>query len=167
MTTNRSTPSLRTGHPEMDEEHAVLLGMLDHLRSACPNKHAGACPECGTAQHDACWVALIQLLARVIGYTVDHFAFEEKAMRRIAPIDVVGHCLSHTNDHERITVALRSVMQPLDAANLKTAGTELEAVIRSWLEQHIMSFDVPLAEFLRASAAATGDEDAATARCGL
>jgi hemerythrin-like metal-binding protein len=153
MTTNRPGPHLRTGHPEMDEEHAMLLAMLERLRGVCPNKHVATCPECGAAQHDDCWVALIQMLARVIGYTVNHFAFEEKAMRRIAEIDSAGHSLSHANDHERITVALRSVMQPLGVSNLKTAGAELETVIRSWLEEHIVRFDVPLAELLRLSEA--------------
>jgi hemerythrin len=106
-------------------------------------------------------VALIQMLARVIGYTVNHFAFEEKAMRQIAEIDPGGHSLSHANDHERITVALRSVMQPLGVSNLKTAGAELETVIRSWLEEHIVRFDVPLAELLRLAEAVAAERVAA------
>lgn len=144
-------PPPTTGHPEIDREHAVLLGLLRQLEDVCAlsPKPSAACTGCAPAQRLACEFSLIDVLGKVLGYTVDHFAFEEKAMRRLPESrERLAHCGAHIEDHERIAAELRDLALSIQSPDIIRSGRELQAVIRRWLGAHMLTFDVPFAKLL-------------------
>lgn len=143
--------ALATGHEEIDREHEVLLGLIKQLDQVCVLAARGAgCPECPTSQHQVCRSSLVIVLGKVLGFTVDHFAFEEKAMHAL-PVEALGsgYLEAHIRDHERIAFDLHRMAVSIESPDIIRSGIELQAVVRTWLEEHIMNFDVPLARLLQ------------------
>lgn len=144
------TFDLRTGHPQIDEEHGTLLGLLGRLESVCVLHKGSACGMCLRSQRNECWMSLIDILAKVFGYTVDHFAFEEKAMCGLPDAPEKGsHRAAHIEDHERIVATLRDMMLAVDSPDVGTVGSDLEFIVRGWLAEHITKFDIPLVAMLQ------------------
>lgn len=142
---------LATGHPEIDREHAVLLELLKKLENVCvlPAKPSAACAGCTHAQRLACDFSLVDVLGSVLGFTVDHFAFEEKAMRWLPDsIERSAHCGAHIDDHERISRELRDLALSIDSPDIIRSGVELQVIIRQWIGEHIVNFDVPLVSLM-------------------
>ena len=140
-----------TGHPEIDREHAVLLEMLQQLEKVCvlAPKQGARCADCSHAQHLACDFSLVDVLGRVLGYTVDHFAFEEKAMRWLPEsLERSVHCGAHIEDHERISRELRDLALSIESPDVIGSGIELQTIIRQWIGEHILNYDVPLVRLM-------------------
>ena len=147
------TNLLKTGHEEIDREHAVLLDLLTQLDGVClvTPMVSAVCTGCSAGRHRACEDALLDILTRVLGFTVDHFAFEEKAMHWLpGSPERAAHCDAHIEDHARISKALHDLAVSLAPADIIGTGIELQTVIRCWLGEHIMNFDLQFVRLLNA-----------------
>lgn len=141
-----SQPALvTTGHPEIDREHAVLLALLKKLSYVCPlDGRAAGCRSCSTRQRRFCETSLVVVMGGVLGFTVDHFAFEEKAMRAMPDEPAAAaHMEAHIRDHEKITRNLRELALSIGFRDVFQSAIEMQAVVQTWLGQHILDFDVP------------------------
>ncbi len=141
-----SQPALiKTGHPEIDREHAVLLALLKKLTYICPlDGRATECRSCSSRQRQYCETSLVIVMGNVLGFTVDHFAFEEKAMRGMPDIPgAAAHMEVHLQDHERIVRDLRELALSIGFRDVFQSAIEMQAVVQSWLGRHILDFDVP------------------------
>lgn len=148
---------LETGHPEIDREHAVLLALLKKLDHVCRLQKPGIeCRGCSARQRGLCETSLVVVMGSILGFTVDHFAFEEKAMRAL-PDEEAGaaHMQAHIHDHERITRNLRALALSVGSRDLVQSAIEIQSVVRGWLGEHILNFDVPFVGLSRCGASRT------------
>ncbi|OHC66768.1 MAG: hypothetical protein A2045_04395 [Rhodocyclales bacterium GWA2_65_20] len=145
-------PTLTTGLPEIDQEHAFLLDLLTQLDTVCaltPNPDA-ACADCTQAQRLSCELVLVSILSKALCFTVDHFTFEEKTMRWLPQSpERSAHCGAHIDDHEKISRELRDIALSIESSDIIRSGVELQEVIRRWLDEHVLNFDIPLVELLQ------------------
>lgn len=150
-----ANPELQTGHPDIDREHAVLMQLLRQLDDVCTlaAPRSGGCDGCGPSRHGTCESMLVVVMTRVLGFTVDHFAFEEKAMRGLLyDVGRARHLEAHIRDHERIVGELSRLALSIRSPDLAGAAIQLQAVVRSWLGEHILNFDVPMVGLLASEA---------------
>ena len=145
---------LATGHPEIDREHSVLLDLLQQIDYVCvlPTRPSPGCADCSTTQRQICEMSLVDVLSRVLGFTVDHFAFEEKAMRCIPKSPARSeHCEAHIDEHERISRDLMHLTFSIESSDIVRSGAELQAIILGWLTEHMLNVDVPFVALLNSA----------------
>lgn len=113
---------LSVGIQEIDEQHKVLVGLLNELHSAISGHRGSA--ECRG------------ILDRLAEYTRVHFAVEESLMRIL---DYPDHD-NHKHEHELLIGQVVDLQQKLDVG--KTAiSFELLHFLKAWLTKHILGSD--------------------------
>jgi hemerythrin-like metal-binding protein len=124
----RLPPSLLTGHPEVDAQHARILDELDRIRCA------------GLS-------GITVLIAFLHQHVRSHFAYEELLMDEAGYPDAERHKAQHreyTNTVARLQEQLdrdQGTAESLDA---------IIATVEGWVVDHVMRADHKLAAFLRA-----------------
>ena len=109
------------GIQEIDEQHKVLVGILNELSEAIDDRR-------GTELRN-------EIIDRLLEYTRTHFTVEESLMR------ILGYTRyeEHKQEHERVVVQLINFIDKLHHENMSTY--ELLFFLRSWLINHIMKSD--------------------------
>ena len=130
------TDQMSVGHIILDEDHQVLIGMLNRMHNA---KHAGATNE-----------KLYRILDELIDYTQVHFAREEKIFDRLD--------YANAEAHKRQHVVLMKKAFELRERFTETGADVLGAIaldfLKNWLQKHIMGTDMEYAKLLEKRAAA-------------
>lgn len=114
---------LSVGIQEIDEQHMVLVGLLNDLHTAIHEQHGG----------DACAAILDQL----VDYTRIHFAVEESLMRILEFPDYEAH----KDEHEELLLEVRKLQGKI-AAGTANISFELLHFLRMWLTNHILDSDM-------------------------
>ncbi|SMC26095.1 hemerythrin [Andreprevotia lacus DSM 23236] len=112
---------LSVGIQEIDEQHKVLVGLLNELYDAIRHHHGRQ--------------ASVEILNRLADYTRIHFTVEESLMRILGYPDYEGH-KAH---HEDLITQMQSLQQRLAAG--ETVTFELLHFLRNWLTRHIQEGD--------------------------
>lgn len=118
---------LSVGLQEIDEQHMVLVGLLNELHTAIKEKHGG----------DAC----IAILDRLVDYTRIHFAVEESLMRILEFPDYE----EHKEEHEELLLEVRKLQGKI-AVGSANISFELLHFLRMWLTNHILDSDMEYRE---------------------
>lgn len=113
---------LSVGIREIDEQHKVLVGLLNELHSAISGHRGSA--ECRG------------ILDRLAEYTRVHFAVEESLMRILGYPDHENH----RHEHEMLTGQVVDLQQKLDAGRA-SISFELLHFLKVWLTKHIHESD--------------------------
>lgn len=113
---------LSVGIQEIDEQHKVLVGLLNELHSAIA-EHRGSAESRG-------------ILDRLAEYTRVHFAVEESLMRILGYQDHENH----KHEHEMLTAQVVDLQQKLDAGKA-AISFELLHFLKVWLTKHIHESD--------------------------
>lgn len=123
--------SLSVGVPEIDDQHKVLVELLNELHFAISG-HRGS-TECRS------------ILDRLVEYTRVHFAVEESLMRILEYPDFDNH----KHEHEALLGQVVELIQKLDSGQAKITF-ELLHFLKAWLTKHILGSDKQYGDFFRA-----------------
>ena len=111
---------LSVGVREIDEQHKVLVGLLNRLGAADKND-AQVCT---------------QVLTQLLEYVQHHFAFEERLMNEHAYADAEAHVRAHRD--------LAAQVLRMAGQHGGTEAVSIDALtvfLRQWLVGHIMNTD--------------------------
>lgn len=120
---------LSVGIQEIDEQHKVLVSILNEMHDAVRHNHG---PE-----------ASLAILDRLIEYTKIHFAVEESLFRIF---DYPGY-----EDHHAEHAALlkeAQIMRAKVVSGESKVSFKLLHFLRMWLTEHIMGSDMDYADYL-------------------
>jgi hemerythrin len=118
---------LSVGIDEIDEQHKVLVGLLNDLNRAIREHHG----------NDAC----LEILDRLVDYTRIHFAVEESLMRIFEYPDYENHKAEHEELVEEVMSMRREIVEEERKISFK-----LLHFLKMWLTQHIMDSDQEYSE---------------------
>ena len=128
----RWTPELMTGNAVVDSEHQQLIALIDRLELV------GGGPD-GSGIEDA--------LDELTDYVFVHFQMEEKLMRREEyPADALE---AHLAEHRKLDQRTTQLVQQYSDGALRTVDPIVN-FLYDWLENHILTFDRAMADFIRA-----------------
>ncbi len=113
--------SLSVGIQEIDEQHKVLVDLLNELHRAITEHHGSD--------------AAIGILDRLVEYTRIHFSVEESLMR---VLDYPGY-EEHKQHHEQLIEQVYELRGKV--GNGKHISFELLHFLKSWLTRHILEDD--------------------------
>jgi len=117
-------PALRLGIPELDAQHAYLVGRLERFD-----------PELSVE-------ASRGLLMELMRYTREHFRLEELFMARIGYPPQTEHQHQHDNLLQHL---VRFAGRDL---RMSTTRRDFKAFLHDWLVEHIRNSDAEIARFL-------------------
>lgn len=117
------TSDLSVGIPSLDDDHKILVDLLNSTLVAC---YAGFGDE---------HVNII--LEELFKYTQIHFNREMSILR----LSGYGDCDSHQAEHDRLYNELEVMANRARAEADKGLSNEVGAFLRSWLFSHIMEHD--------------------------
>ena len=126
--------ALSVGIEEIDEQHRVLVGLVNRMHEAIHQRHGSD--------------AVIGILAELADYTRIHFAVEESLMRIL---NYPGY-EEHKAVHEELLQHVIELQEKVESG--KTAiGFELMHFLKTWLTKHIMDEDMNYSSFFLAAGA--------------
>jgi hemerythrin len=125
---------LSVGIEEIDEQHKVLLRLINQMHTAIHKRHGSE--------------AVSTILAELIEYTRIHFAVEESLMRIL---NYSGYA-EHHDQHQELLEHVIQLQKKL--ASGKTAiSFELMHFLKKWLTRHILEEDMLYSGFFLAAGA--------------
>lgn len=123
---------LKTGHAEIDRQHAELLVCLAGVKGFVDGHYA--------------FSAGFTAIQALIGYTEEHFAFEEDLLRRMGYPDLN----THIEQHKSLVAEVRRQWKRVELEGADIAS-EVVATIERWITDHINVEDLKFAAVVRAS----------------
>jgi hemerythrin-like metal-binding protein len=140
MSADPSTPGkivwndvLKLGAPELDEQHALLLGMMNRLLDH---------PE-ALARDEL----IVDILTDLGGFLILHFQTEEAMMRRLGmpPEEYAQHVHTHNiilDEYAELNLAV--------ARGKHHTAAEIFAMVKQWVGDHFHSTDAQIRHYLPA-----------------
>jgi methyl-accepting chemotaxis protein/hemerythrin len=122
--------SLSVNIKQIDEQHQVLVAMINELHRAMKLKQSNA--------------AIGSILDRLVEYTVNHFGHEEKLFAQYGYPEEKAHVEIH-----RKLVAQVSDIQKKFEDGEAMVSMELMTFLKDWLVNHIQGTDKKYSSFLR------------------
>ncbi len=115
----------------MDDQHKRLFEIIHELYTAMRAGHGKD--------------VVGEVLGRLIKYTVEHFAAEEKLMEKNGYPNLAAHRI----EHKALTDKVTAFKKEFDAGK-GTLSLELMTFLQDWLTKHIQSIDKKYGAFLSA-----------------
>jgi len=106
----------------IDAQHKKLVGMLNEL-------HEGMTNGSGNERLGA-------LLENLVGYTVQHFAYEEQ----LFALHKYPLSAAHTEEHQRLVTQVGEFKQKFDSGQANI-NMQLMKFLKDWLIKHILGSD--------------------------
>ena len=119
---------LSVGIQEIDEQHKVLVGLVNELHDAIREHHGNEVSR--------------KILDRLGEYTRIHFAVEESLMRIMGYPDYE----SHLNEHQQLADELGEIVAKVDSGK-GSVSMQLIHFLKIWLTKHIMESDKDYSPF--------------------
>ncbi len=113
---------LSVGIQELDEQHKILVGLLNQLHEAIEEHHGSS--------------EARKILEQLAEYTRVHFAVEESLMRVLEYPDYE----EHKQQHENLIAQVDDLRAKLDAGS-HAITFELLHFLKGWLTKHILDSD--------------------------
>ena len=133
------TKAMSVGLPELDEDHRVLIRIINQLAESAKNEDPAS--------------VLRQSLFSLLRYAEFHFAREEKVL---STCDFPGMS-HHKGEHRAFTAHMKSLAESLDQDALPPAevvGEELLTYLKDWLNHHILIEDKSYRKLVESNPAA-------------
>ncbi|MDR2618089.1 MAG: hemerythrin family protein [Treponema sp.] len=126
--------SLETGYEQVDNQHKQLVAAVNKLMEASQNGEGDS--------------AVMQTLDFLTGYTIKHFADEEKLQKQFNYPDY----LNHKRIHDDFKVTVGNLTQRLiKEGPSPVLVNEASSAIGGWLLNHIKGDDFRMAAFIKAA----------------
>ncbi len=122
------------GIEEIDEQHKVLVNLINRMHNAIAEKHGSE--------------IVSDILAELADYTKIHFAVEESLMRILGYPGYEEHKDVHDDLLEHVVD-----LQKKAASSNTSISFELIHFLKSWLSKHIMEEDMQYTGFMLAASA--------------
>jgi len=126
--------TLSVGIEEIDEQHKVLVEMVNKMHEAIHQRHGSD--------------VVIAILSDLTDYTRIHFAVEESLMRILG---FQGY-EEHKAVHEELLHSVQDLQEKV-ASGKKSIGFELMHFLKTWLTKHIMEEDMQYSSFFLSAGA--------------
>jgi hemerythrin len=128
------TEELSVGIEEIDEQHKILIGLINRMHDAIHQRHGSDVVE--------------GILAELAEYTRIHFAVEESLMR-------ILHFPGYEEHHDLHEELIQQIvdLQKKIASGKHAIGFELMHFLKVWLAKHIMEEDMQYSGFFLAAGA--------------
>lgn len=143
--------SPRTGHPDIDQQHHHLEGLILRFNQLCNTPASESCApgNCTSEARDACLAGLESLIGDLLCFLIDHFQYEENLMRLLPDTPVCRqHIDAHTFAHAELSARLSELTLKLDQENPRECAKRLQTILTSWMGGHAEVFDIALANSL-------------------
>lgn len=127
-----SGPGLLLGHSEIDRQHSEIFALVDKFSLLL---RIGAGPS-----------ELIPAFQLLLARFQQHFAYEERLMKSSG----YPHLERHSQDHARLLIEGREMLQSLDGRS-GVQPHKLYEWWRGWALMHVIREDQDLGDFLRGS----------------
>ena len=126
--------NLSVGIEEIDEQHKVLIELINRMHEAIEQKHGSD--------------VVLEILAELTDYTKIHFAVEESLMR------ILGYpgYEEHKDIHDELLEQVSELQKKVASGNT-AISFELMHFLKSWLSKHIMEEDMQYTGFFLAAGA--------------
>jgi len=121
--------SLSVGVDEIDDQHKSLVSMLNELHDAVTSGNAS--------------VDLPAVIEKMKGYAMEHFATEERHMKRKNYPDLLDHMSEHAFFVSKVKDF--TAVDPEQADMLP----EVMDFLKEWLVDHILNIDAKMGRYLR------------------
>jgi hemerythrin len=121
---------LSVGIESIDEQHKVLIGMINSLNTAMAQGEAN--------------MMIGDILMGLTAYTRHHFSYEEELFGQYEYPNSIEHKRQHSELIEQIS-ALKDQFE-LDLSG--SIGLEIMQFLKNWLTNHIMKTDKAYSEYL-------------------
>jgi hemerythrin len=121
------TDQMSVGHEILDEDHQVLVGLLNRMHDA---KQAGAARE-----------KLCPILDELIDYAQVHFAREETLFDRLDYANAEGH----KRQHAVLTKKAGDLRERFSETGAEVLGAITLDFLKNWLQRHILVTDMEYA----------------------
>lgn len=115
----------------IDEDHRNLVDLVNELHTATSQGQG----------HDV----VEDIMTRLIKYTEDHLAREERIMEHAGFPNLAGHRIGH----QKFIGSLHALQQKYEQGSI-TVASQLSTLLRDWLSLHIRRSDRELLVFLKA-----------------
>ena len=116
---------------EIDRQHQKLFRMTQELRRSIASGHGQSVIEV--------------MIARLVNYTIEHFATEESLMEEHGFPGTAAHRL----EHNLLTMEINRLQNECETEKADVA-VKLLNFLQQWQEQHILKTDMEYADFLSA-----------------
>lgn len=128
------TDELSVGIEEIDEQHKVLVGLLNRMHEAIEEHHGSD--------------TVAGILTELADYTKIHFAVEESLMR------ILGYpgYEDHKEIHDELLEQVMDLQKKVATGNT-SISFELLHFLKVWLSKHIMDEDMQYSGFFLAAGA--------------
>jgi hemerythrin len=123
-------PEFSVNNDEMDEQHKVLVGMLDDIDRMIQSE-------------DFNYINLVNIVEGLEKYIRVHFDYEEDLMFRLS----YPYITEHTREHNVFRDKLQNTYV-LDIEKPKEFYYEMSDYLLNWLSGHILKVDRQLGSFL-------------------
>jgi hemerythrin len=129
---------MSVGIAEVDEQHKMLVGILNRLFSAVVSRESNE--------------VTAEILDTLVDYSNTHFGLEEKLMQEAGydPVEFAAHLREHRAFIEKIGGAAEKHL-----AEGKSVSFEIISFLKRWLRDHILVTDMKYASALQESGYAT------------
>ena len=121
--------ALAVGHPEIDRQHQILIGIANRLNEAM---------KLGQGHRQ-----VGEILKELVNYTIEHFGFEEKLMERTG----YRERPAHLEKHRKLIADVKEFQRKFESGETAVA-VKLAAFVRDWLVNHILKVDRALSRDL-------------------
>lgn len=121
---------LRTGHEDIDRQHAALFETVNRLHEAMRSNSSRQIQG--------------EILAFLRSYTVEHFEAEESLMRENSYPELAAHQALHDD----LVLQVKELEEKYAAGSM-TLSIMTMHFLKDWLTNHIREQDQKIAEYLR------------------
>lgn len=132
---------LTTGVESIDREHTQLLDHESRLASICASG-SETCHTCDVERRGQCNLRITEIYEAMLNLLIEHFYAEEKLMSCLPwPLAEAHKC-----EHAELSERLVSLTRPPAGSAILAKPSMLREIVRDWLSDHIVRWDVPLAK---------------------
>jgi hemerythrin-like metal-binding protein len=121
-------PMFKLGFGDIDQQHQHLVEIVNELHDAMVKKDRAA---------------VSKVLNELVGYTVSHFAFEEKLMDQYG----ISTAAAHKAEHKKLVAEVSAFKTKFDTGSAAVT-IELMGFLSDWLRNHILKTDRGLVQEL-------------------
>jgi hemerythrin-like metal-binding protein len=119
-------PSFATGHDGIDFQHRILFGLIDKVQTASGDDFADG----------------VQVVLDLVKYVIEHFAYEQELMERLA----YPAREAHLRAHAELIAQVQTFRDQVVSGDLSLP--RLHAFLDGWIQHHIGGEDIRLGAFL-------------------
>jgi DNA-binding CsgD family transcriptional regulator/hemerythrin len=138
----------KTGHAEIDQQHAILENMVGQLSTHCSEVRQddeAACRQCSFLKREQCTSYFSSITRDISAFLIGHATYEERMMELLPDTPIcVEHIKAHKAAHERITKQLKKLSAQIASEKPRVTNNLIWEMISEWLGDHNSSFDYNL-----------------------